>query len=87
MVDYEYLKFKDNAIVFGNKLLNNSEIKCGEIKLNGFSIIRKIFLSRRKITIFFYAYLLNILVCLNLNFIALSVVKRANKIKKNEYIN
>jgi len=87
LADYEYLKFKDNAMVFGNKLLNNSEIKCGEIKLNGFSIIRKIFLSRRKITIFFYAYLLNILVCLNLNFIALSVVKRANKIKKNEHIN
>ena len=35
---------------------------------------------------FSFDYLLNILVCLNLNFIALSVVKQANKIKKNEYI-
>ena len=87
LADYEYLKFKDSAIVFGNKLLNNSEIKCGEIKLNGFFIIRKISLSKRKIKIFFYAYLLNILVCLNLNFIAISMVRWANKIKKNEYIN
>ncbi len=86
LVDYEYLKFKDSVIVLGNKLLNNSEVKCGEIKLNGFLIIGKILPSIRKIKIFFYAYLLKFLVCLNLNFIALSVVKWANKIKKNEYI-
>jgi glycosyltransferase involved in cell wall biosynthesis len=79
LADYEYLKFKDSVLMFSNKLLTNSDVKCEEIKLNKF-LIRKIFLSIKKIKMFIYACLLKFLVCLNLNFIALSVVKWTNKI-------
>jgi glycosyltransferase involved in cell wall biosynthesis len=79
LIDYKYLKFKDSVIIFGNKLLNSSRVNCGEIKISSFSIIKRVIFSKKKSIIFFYALLLKILVCLNLNFIALKVVKLAYK--------
>jgi glycosyltransferase involved in cell wall biosynthesis len=81
LVDCKYLKFKDNVIIFGNKLLNNDKPNCKEIKVSDFFTIGNIFFSKKKTAIFFYAILLKTLTCLNLNFIALRVVKLAYKYK------
>ncbi len=79
--DYEYLKFKDNIMVAGNKILNNKSIKSSDIKLFDINIIKKTVLDKQKIKIYVYAVLLKILLFLNFKKYLLRLVKSVNNIE------
>lgn len=78
--DYKYLKFKDNIIVIGNKVLNRQVVKSNEIKLFDLAILYKIMFNKKKIKIYLYAMLLKILLITNLSSLLLYMIKKANDI-------
>lgn len=79
MGNYEYLQFKDNIIVVGNKLINNQDIKSKEIIIKT-SILKKIYNNNKKAQIFIYALLLKCCLFFKINKMALYLVKKVNKI-------
>lgn len=80
LLDYEYLKFKDNIMVIGNKIYNKQDVLPKEIKLFNFGLIKKIIVDKQKTKIFIYALLLKTLIIFKMNTFAIWFVIQVNKI-------
>lgn len=81
--DYEYLKFKDNILVVGNKILNTHFLSSSEIKLLNFKIFSKILIDSKKLKIYIYAVLLKIGLYLKCKNLILKLVKSVNNIPES----
>lgn len=78
--DYEYLKFKDNIIVIGNKIYNKQFVLSREIQLFNYQLIKMIIFDKQKIKIFIYAVLLKSLLTFKMNKSINWLVKKVNKL-------
>ncbi len=78
LLDYEYLKIKDNIQVVNNKLINNIAVNAKEIEIN-FSIVKINFTNLRKVKILVYGLLLKTLLFLKLKRMVFSLVNQVNK--------
>lgn len=81
--DYQYLKFKDNILVIGNKIVNKKHLVSNNINLLNFKVLSKIIIDKQKFKIYIYAVLLKLLLLINSNNVLLLFVKKVNKISKD----
>lgn len=76
---YEYLKFKDNIMVIGNKVINDIKISSTEINFPKFQSIKYILLNKKKFQIFSYAMIIKFLIFINMQSLAKRLVEKVNK--------
>ncbi len=76
--DYEFLKFKDNLLITGNKILNKNDVLSSEISLFNFRVFSKIFFNQQKFKIYLYGIFLKIFIALGKNNILNKVIKKVN---------
>lgn len=82
--DEQYLKFKDNLLVIGNKILNNiNSIQSSEIVLCDTQLIFLFFKDKQKFKIFIYAILLKVLLFSHCNYLLNKFVRKVNHIPNN----
>lgn len=77
--DYEYLKFKDNIMIVGNKVINDIKISSTEIKFPKLKSMKNILSCRKKFLIFSYAIIIKFLIFINMLSLVKILVKKANK--------
>lgn len=83
MDDYMFLKFKDNILVLGNKILNKKSICSYDIILCDTAILKKIVLDKQKAKIYVYAIILKILLLAKTDNLLEKLVKKVNGISDN----
>ena len=78
--DYEYLKFKDNIIVIGNKIYSKQFVLSREIKLFNYKLIKMIIFDNQKMKIFIYAFFLKSLLTFKMSKLTNWLVRKVNKL-------